>query len=94
MPSLHTAWAVWACSCCFPFVRRGWLRALVVMYPIATFFCIVVTANHYWLDALMGVATLAVGYLIATRRHGLVGRAASIGTRRRRASDTERTGRP
>jgi len=67
MPSLHTAWAVWVMLVLLPFVRRRWLRALVIAYPIATFFCIVVTANHYWLDALMGVATLALGYLIATR---------------------------
>jgi hypothetical protein len=67
MPSLHTAWAVWVMLVLLPFVRRRWLRALVIAYPIATFFCIVVTANHYWLDALMGVVTLAIGYLIAKR---------------------------
>ena len=67
MPSLHTAWAVWCMLVLLPLVRRGWLRGLIVMYPFATFFCIVVTANHYWLDALMGVATLAIGYVIASR---------------------------
>ena len=67
MPSLHTAWAVWSMLVLLPLVRRGWLRGLIVMHPFATFFCIVVTANHYWLDALMGVATLGVAYLIATR---------------------------
>lgn len=67
MPSLHTAWAVWVMLVLLPFVRRGWLRAVIVAYPIATFLCIVVTANHYWLDALIGVATLGIGYLIASR---------------------------
>jgi len=67
MPSLHTAWAVWSLLVLWPLVRRRWLRVLIVLYPLATFFCIVVTANHYWLDALMGVATLAIGYLIASR---------------------------
>ena len=76
-----------------PLVRRGWLRGLIVMYPIATFFCIVVTANHYWLDALMGVATLGDRLCHRQSRHGLVGRPASIDAGAAR-SGIERTGRP
>jgi hypothetical protein len=67
MPSLHTAWAVWSMLVLWPLVRPRWLRVLIVLDPLATFFCIVVTANHYWLDALMGVVTLAIGYVIASR---------------------------
>ena len=93
MPSLHMAWAVWSMLVLLPLVRRGWLRALIVLDPLATFFCIVVTANHYWLDALMGVATLAVGYRDRQPRHGLVGRPASMGSEAC-TSGTERTGRP
>ena len=48
----------------FPLVRRRWAKVLVVMYPIATVFCIIVTANHYWLDAAVGMATLGLGYVI------------------------------
>ena len=65
MPSLHTAWAMWSALVLFPLVRRRWLRALIVLDPIATFFCIIVTANHYWLDAIVGVGTLALGYVLA-----------------------------
>jgi hypothetical protein len=32
-----------------------------------TLFAIVVTANHYWLDAAGGALVLAVGYLIGSR---------------------------
>jgi hypothetical protein len=67
MPSLHMAWAVWSMLVLLPLVRRRWLRALIVLDPLATFFCIVVTANHYWVDALMGVVTLAIGFVIASR---------------------------
>jgi hypothetical protein len=67
MPSLHTAWALWSVLVLLPLVRRRWLQAIIVLYPLATFFCIVITANHYWLDALMGAVTLLVGYLIASR---------------------------
>jgi hypothetical protein len=67
MPSLHTAWALWSMLVLLPLVRRRWLRALIILDPIATFFCIVVTANHYWLDAVMGVVTLALGYALAVQ---------------------------
>ena len=34
-------------------------------YPLITLFCIVVTANHYLLDALGGALVFTVGYLLA-----------------------------
>ena len=67
MPSLHMDWSMWSALVLFPLVRRRWARALVVLYPVATFFCIVVTANHYWLDALVGVLVLGTGYVIGTQ---------------------------
>ncbi|MEO7555011.1 MAG: phosphatase PAP2 family protein [Acidimicrobiales bacterium] len=65
MPSLHTAWSTWSALVLVPLVRRRWLKALIALHPIATVFCITVTANHYWLDALFGLVTLGVGYAIA-----------------------------
>ena len=38
---------------------------LAVAYPALTLFCIVVTANHYWIDGLAGLACLGLGYLVA-----------------------------
>ena len=67
MPSLHTGWALWSALVLYPLVRRRWAKALVVMHPIATVFCIIVTANHYWTDAAVGMLTLGVGYLIGVR---------------------------
>ena len=63
MPSLHVAWATWAALVLAPMVRRRWLRVLVVLHPIATVFGILVTANHYWLDAVGGLVTLGAGYV-------------------------------
>jgi len=65
MPSLHLAWSTWSALVLFPMLRRKWLRALMPLYPAATFFCIVITANHFWLDAAMGLATLGIAYLLA-----------------------------
>lgn len=69
MPSLHTAWATWCALALWPLVRRKWLRGLLVLYPIATLFCIIVTGNHYWLDGAGGLVTLAVGFALGDRLH-------------------------
>jgi len=67
MPSLHMAWSTWSALVLFPLLRRKWLRALVVIYPFTTLLCILVTANHFWLDAFFGLVTLAAGFLVADR---------------------------
>ena len=71
MPSLHFAWALWCALALFPVLRRWWSKALAVLYPACTLFAIVVTANHYILDAAGGAVCLGVGYVLgglATRR--------------------------
>jgi len=62
MPSLHFAWAVWCTCALFPVLRRRWAKALVLLYPAATLFAVVVTGNHYLLDALGGAVALGIGY--------------------------------
>ncbi|HVM05248.1 MAG TPA: phosphatase PAP2 family protein, partial [Acidimicrobiales bacterium] len=64
MPSLHFAWSTWCALVLYPAARRPWVRLLVVAYPALTLFAIVVTANHYWLDAAGGAATLGAGFLL------------------------------
>jgi hypothetical protein len=66
MPSLHIAWATWCALALWPLVRRRWARVLLVLYPVATLFCIVVTANHFWLDGIGGLMALGVGYLLGS----------------------------
>jgi hypothetical protein len=65
MPSLHFAWSLWCLFVLFPQLRRPWAKALVVLYPVATLFAIMVTANHYWIDAAGGALTLTAGFLLA-----------------------------
>ena len=62
MPSLHVGWATWSTLSLFPLVRRRWLKALLVAYPLCTIFAIVVTGNHWILDAIGGWVVLALGY--------------------------------
>ena len=35
------------------------------LYPAATLFCILITGNHYWLDAFFGGVALGIGWLVA-----------------------------
>lgn len=65
MPSLHCGWSFWGFAVFYPRVRSGWARALAVLYPIATITVVVVTANHFFLDALGGLAIFVIGYWIA-----------------------------
>jgi hypothetical protein len=64
MPSLHFAWSTWCACVLVPMIRPRWGKALMACYPAVTVFCIVVTANHYWADALGGGIALTLGYLI------------------------------
>lgn len=62
MPSLHVGWATWSAFALLPLARRRWLQVLLCCYPLVTIFAIVVTANHWLLDALGGWAALALAY--------------------------------
>ena len=65
MPSLHTTWALWVTLVMWPGMRTRLSRTLVVLYPIATLFCVIITGNHYWIDGVGGAATLGAGYVVA-----------------------------
>jgi len=65
MPSLHMGWALWCTMALWPFLRRPWARALAVAYPCFTLFTIVVTGNHFWLDAVGGAIVITAGYGVA-----------------------------
>jgi membrane-associated phospholipid phosphatase len=65
MPSLHVGWSTWSAFALWPLARKTWVKVLLVLYPITIFFCIVVTANHWILDAVGGWIVLAAGYAVA-----------------------------
>jgi hypothetical protein len=69
MPSLHIAWSTWCLLVMWRLTRRRWVRALLILYPMATLFCIIVTANHYWLDGVGGLVALGAGLLFGHLIH-------------------------
>jgi PAP2 superfamily len=58
MPSLHFGWALVIAWAALLALRSRW-RYLVLAHPVLTLAAIVLTANHYWLDAV--VATILLG---------------------------------
>jgi hypothetical protein len=64
MPSLHFAWSTWCALVLVPTLRRRWLKVLAISYPFFTLFAIVVTGNHYILDAAGGVLILGIGMVV------------------------------
>jgi hypothetical protein len=86
MPSLHVGWSTWVALALWPLVRRRWARALLALYPVTIFFCIVVTANHWVLDAVGGWVALGLGYACARGVEALACRRA-----RQRRESTGRT---
>ncbi|HEY8302496.1 MAG TPA: phosphatase PAP2 family protein [Jatrophihabitans sp.] len=62
MPSLHIGWALWAGVSVFMCARAMWVRVLGLLYPFFTLLVIVGTANHYFIDAIGGVAVVALAF--------------------------------
>jgi len=66
MPSLHIGWAFWCALLLVPRLVSRPAKILAAIYPLLTLFAIVVTANHYWIDAVGGVVVVALGVLLST----------------------------
>lgn len=68
MPSLHAADALivgvmmaWVC-------RARWAKVLWAVWPAWVWFSVMATANHYWLDVLVGAFVALLGLAIAHGR--------------------------
>lgn len=74
VPSLHFGWnllvgvAIWLAT------RHLALRFFAVFMSVAMFATIILTANHYFLDAAAGLAAVALGMAIALAVRSLVSR--------------------
>ncbi|GAA2656718.1 phosphatase PAP2 family protein [Paractinoplanes durhamensis] len=65
MPSLHVGWALAVAIALIAASRSRW-RWLWLAHPITTLLVVVVTGNHYWLDAIAAVGLLAVVLSVVT----------------------------
>ncbi|SHK67272.1 PAP2 superfamily protein [Actinacidiphila paucisporea] len=63
MPSLHVGWALAIAVGLIAAYRSRW-RWLWLLHPLVTMLVVVGTANHYWLDCIVGCALLGVGLAV------------------------------
>jgi hypothetical protein len=70
VPSLHAGFAVGVAYGIVKFARSRWVKALGALYPVGVVLTIVVTGNHFILDAVAGVLVMMVGFMAASRLQG------------------------
>ncbi len=59
MPSMHAGWALWCGFILVKMATQRWAKIVGVLYPATTVFVILSTANHYLMDAIVGIAIIA-----------------------------------
>ena len=67
VPSMHIGFATMIAVPAFMLVRSRISKALWAIYPLAVLFVVVVTGNHFWLDAAAGAAVALASALVAHR---------------------------
>lgn len=60
VPSMHVAFALMIAVPAVRLVRHRPLRVAWMLYPALVTFVVVVTANHFWIDAALGAAVAAL----------------------------------
>jgi hypothetical protein len=88
MPSLHFGWALVIAWAVLLATKSRW-RYLVLLHPFLTLAAIVLTANHYWIDAvaalLLFAVSLAFDHFWEKRRSRRLARKADAACRHRPA---------
>jgi len=74
MPSLHAADSLIVGVILVAACRHWWAKALWALYPAWVWFCVVATANHFWLDVLAGIAVGLFSLVIVRRAPKLLRR--------------------
>ncbi|MFC1444294.1 phosphatase PAP2 family protein [Streptacidiphilus sp. N1-10] len=70
MPSMHIGWSLW-CGLTIAFLaRRRWVRAVALLYPLATLVVIVASGNHFFMDAVAGATCTGIGLLTSRLVYG------------------------
>jgi hypothetical protein len=95
MPSLHFGWSLWCGLVIALLAPRRWMKALALLHPSFTLVAIVVTGNHWVLDAVGGAAVVGAGlgltYLLQGSRVRTVTEAAETGGDQEPAEDRTRS---
>ena len=72
--NLHIGWSVWSAWVLVPLLSWRPAKVLAVVYPLITLTAIVVTANHWILDAFGGLGTFGIALSVVTTAGGVARR--------------------
>lgn len=67
VPSMHCAFALMVGATGAVLARRAWARVCWSLYPVLVLWVVIVTGNHFWIDALAGGIVAAAAALVAAR---------------------------
>jgi len=67
VPSLHCCFALLIGVTGVRVCRNNFAKAFWAFWPLLVFWVVVVTGNHYWVDAALGALVAAVAALVAVR---------------------------
>jgi hypothetical protein len=67
MPSLHVGWNLLLALAIATTAERTWQRAAAMAMPVVMTAAVVLTANHYILDAAVGAALTGSAWLLTGR---------------------------
>jgi hypothetical protein len=66
VPSMHVAFALMIAVPAIMLAKHRLVKVVWSVYPLVVTYVVVVTGNHYWLDAALGVAVAAVSAYMAS----------------------------
>jgi membrane-associated phospholipid phosphatase len=67
VPSMHCAFALMVGLSAAKLSRHWYTRTLWALWPVLVIWVVIVTGNHYWVDAALGALVAAVSALVASR---------------------------
>jgi membrane-associated phospholipid phosphatase len=67
VPSMHCAFALMVGVTGVRVSRHWFTKAFWVIWPALVIWVVIVTANHYWVDAALGALVAATAALVASR---------------------------
>jgi membrane-associated phospholipid phosphatase len=67
VPSMHCAFALMVGVAGFRVSRHWFTKAFWALWPALVIWVVIVTANHYWVDAALGALVAATSALVASR---------------------------
>jgi hypothetical protein len=65
VPSMHVAFALMVAVPTMLVVRRWWAKALWALYPLVITFVVIVTGNHWFMDAVAGALVAGTAAFVA-----------------------------